>query len=145
MNARTYHVAQIPPLIQKVPIDVDTVRLRQILGDQVADRAEVFGFFFRPVLDVLQVVGTGRSCYSAVRVHHIGYRTACLLRLVLVEAAGEPVGDLRWTGCAGCALGPGIPALAACTVCVLDTIYNMLFNAVKPCASWVSRYVSMAG
>lgn len=35
---RTYHKAQIPPLIQEIPIDINAVRLTQILGNECSNR-----------------------------------------------------------------------------------------------------------
>lgn len=50
-----YHKAQISPLVQKIPVYVDTVRLAQIFGDQGADGGQVFLFKRVLVLDISQL------------------------------------------------------------------------------------------
>jgi hypothetical protein len=40
----SYHETQIPPLVQEIPVDVNAVRLAQILGDQSSDRGEILFF-----------------------------------------------------------------------------------------------------
>jgi len=52
---RRYHIAQVSPLIQKVPIYIDTVWFGKVFGDQLADRGEVLFFFLGLILDVLEV------------------------------------------------------------------------------------------
>lgn len=42
---RLYHVAQIPPLIQKVPVHIDAIRFREIFGYQLADCRKIVLFF----------------------------------------------------------------------------------------------------
>jgi hypothetical protein len=43
-----YHETQVSPLVQKIPVHVDTVRLAQIFRDQGSDRGEIL--FFEGVL-----------------------------------------------------------------------------------------------
>jgi hypothetical protein len=50
-----YHIAQVPPLVQKIPIDIDTVRFGKVFGDQLADRGEVLFLFGRLVLHIFQL------------------------------------------------------------------------------------------
>lgn len=51
----SYHVTEVPPLIQEVAVDVDAVGLGEIFGDQLPDRGEKFRFFRAIVLLVAQV------------------------------------------------------------------------------------------
>ncbi len=53
----TYHEAQVTPLVQKIPVYVDTVRLAQIFGDQRADGGQVLLFKRVLVLDISQLRG----------------------------------------------------------------------------------------
>lgn len=59
-----YHVTQLAPLVQEVAVDVDTVRLAQVLGDEGADAGEVFLFQRVLVLDVSQLCGQFRYSFS---------------------------------------------------------------------------------
>ena len=43
-----YHKAQVTPLVEEIPVYVDTVRLAQIFGDQGADGGQVL--FLKRVL-----------------------------------------------------------------------------------------------
>jgi hypothetical protein len=60
-----YHKAQISPLVQKIPVYVDTVRLAQIFGDQGADGGQVFLFKRVLVLDISQL-GRELCCFPFV-------------------------------------------------------------------------------
>ena len=48
-----YHEAKIPPLVQKVTIDVDTVGLGEIFRYHLAYRRKVRCLFVAPILDIL--------------------------------------------------------------------------------------------
>jgi hypothetical protein len=50
-----YHVAQVPPLVEKVPVHIDAVRFREVLGDQLADGGEVRLLAGAVVLDITQL------------------------------------------------------------------------------------------
>jgi hypothetical protein len=49
-----YHITQIPPLIQKIPIHIDAVRLGKVFRDQLADRGEVPLLICRVVLNIIE-------------------------------------------------------------------------------------------
>jgi hypothetical protein len=49
-----YHIAQISPLVQKVSVNIDRIRLRQILGYQLPYRIKVDMFLLEFILDVSQ-------------------------------------------------------------------------------------------
>lgn len=59
---QAYHEAQIAPLVQKVPVDIDTVGLRQVLGDQLPDSGEVRGFLLGAIRDVAELI-VGLYCW----------------------------------------------------------------------------------
>lgn len=40
------------PLVKKVPVDIDTIRLREIGGDELPNGGEVDGFMLAVVLDI---------------------------------------------------------------------------------------------
>lgn len=56
----TNQVAQITPLVQKVAVDVDTVRFGKILRDQLSDSGEVRRLFLRAIVDVPEGLGRFR-------------------------------------------------------------------------------------
>ena len=66
VHRRTYHEAQVTPLVQKVAVDVDAVGFAQVFGDEFADGREVGGLFFGAVGDIAESLG-GRACGVAHR------------------------------------------------------------------------------
>lgn len=55
-RAKPHHEAKISPLVEEIAIDVDGVRLRQILGDQLPDGGEILRFLFRLVAHIRHAV-----------------------------------------------------------------------------------------
>lgn len=49
---RTNHKTQISPLVQKIPVHIDAVRLTQVLGYQSPDRRQVLLLELVRVLDI---------------------------------------------------------------------------------------------
>jgi hypothetical protein len=58
---RIYHEAELAPLIQEIPVDIDTVRLAKIFRDESTDAGEVFLFERVRILDISQLC---RQCCS---------------------------------------------------------------------------------
>jgi hypothetical protein len=56
-----HHVTQIPPLVQKVSVHIDAVRLGEVFGDEVPYRGEVYRFLVGIILDVAEVVVFGAA------------------------------------------------------------------------------------
>jgi hypothetical protein len=50
-----YHITQVPPLVQKVPVHIDTVGLGKVFGDQLPYRREALLFLCSFVLDVFEL------------------------------------------------------------------------------------------
>lgn len=51
---RSDHEAEVCPLAQKIAVDIDAVRLTQVLGDESADGGQILGLKSMFVLDVAQ-------------------------------------------------------------------------------------------
>lgn len=51
--AISYHKTQITPLVKKISVDIDTIRLREIGGDQLPNSGEVDSFMLALVLDIV--------------------------------------------------------------------------------------------
>lgn len=54
----SHHKTQVAPLVEEISVDIDTVRLRQILGDQLFDSRKVRRLFLISVADISQVFGS---------------------------------------------------------------------------------------
>lgn len=52
---RAYHEAEVSPLVQEVPVDIDAVRLAQVFGDQGPNGREILFFQGMLVLDIAQL------------------------------------------------------------------------------------------
>lgn len=53
---KTYHIAEIAPLVQKVAVHIDAVRFREVLRDQLPDCGKVRLLLGAMVLHILQPV-----------------------------------------------------------------------------------------
>jgi len=60
-----YHKAQITPLIQEIPIDINAVRLTQILGNECSNRRQILFFQCMLILYVSQF--RGQVCHPFLR------------------------------------------------------------------------------
>lgn len=60
------HKTKIPPLIQEIPVHINTIWLAQILGYEGADRGKVLLLVGVRVLDVQEFRGKGAAFFSCV-------------------------------------------------------------------------------
>lgn len=71
---KAYHITQVTPLVQEVPVDVNAVRLAQVLGNQGPDGGEVLALQGVLILDVLEL---GGKCYDSRRCIRRHFSPAC--------------------------------------------------------------------
>jgi hypothetical protein len=56
---REYHITKVPPLVQEVPVDIDTVRLGEVFGDQLPDSRQIDLLLGSLVLHITQFIAHG--------------------------------------------------------------------------------------
>ena len=73
-----HHEAEVCPLIEKIPVDIDAVRFRQVIGNQLSYLRQVFCFLLSFVLGIMYAWGSrlhilthGKRCAGVLKLCQI--------------------------------------------------------------------------
>jgi hypothetical protein len=113
----TYHITQITPLIQKIPIHINTIRLRQIVRYQLPDGIQKDVLLVQLILYISQAMFVANDRPRLLRSHDIGGRGVdsnecekkimrmhvyCLTMVVFPTWTCEILTREGWHGCLAC-------------------------------------------